>query len=297
LGFSVAGSVKVKESHMLKRNRSLLRVLLLGIALPLAAASRAQTSRTSIDTAISQLAARVAIPLQKVHATKVVFADLKGPDDQTHPVGRWLSDQLADSCNKDFPGLEIIIRPPHEDSAEGLDEAGHQKQAFKSIEEWARSVGANVFVMGTFARAADGIGVSLRAFSTSDPRISLVEATGLIPVSDEIIGLSPEPIPSPKGRVARAGVGGVGVPRCIYCPAPRYSGDARKAKVEGTVVLQVVITTDGRATNVMIVKDLAKGLGMQAVESVRKWKFKPAAGPDGRPVAVSCPVEVTFRLY
>jgi hypothetical protein len=231
----------MKESHMLKRNRSLLRVLLLGIALPLAVASRAQTSAALIDPAISQLAARIAIPLQKVHATKVVFADLQGPDDQTHPVGRWLSDRLAHSCNRDFPVLEIIIRPQHEESAEGLDEAGHQKQAFKSIEEWARSVGANVFVMGTFAKTADGIGVSLRAFSTSDPRISLVEATGLIPVSDEIIGLSSEPIPSPKGAVARAGVGGVGVPRCIYCPAPRYSGDARKAKVEGTVLLQVVI--------------------------------------------------------
>jgi predicted HAD superfamily phosphohydrolase len=119
-----------------------------GIALPLAAASRAQTSRTSIDTAIPQLAARVAIPREKVHATKVVFADLKGPEDQTHAVGRWLSDQLADSCNKDFPGLEIIIRPQHEESAEGLDEASHQKQEFKSVEEWARSVGANVFVMG-----------------------------------------------------------------------------------------------------------------------------------------------------
>lgn len=88
------------------------------------------------------------IPREKVHATKVVFADLKGPEDQTHAVGRWLSDQLGDSCNKDFAGLEIIIRPQHEESAEGLDEAGHQKQEFKSVEEWARSVGANVFVMG-----------------------------------------------------------------------------------------------------------------------------------------------------
>jgi len=282
---------------MLNRNRPLLRVLLLGIALSLAAASRAQTSATSIDTAVSQLAARIAEPLQKLHATKVLFADLKGPDDQTHPVGRWLSDQLANSCNKDFPGLEIIIRPQHEEAAESVDAAGNQKQTFKSVEEWARSVGANVVVTGTFARFSNGIGISLRALSSSDPPRSLVEATGLIPASDLITGLSSEPIPSPKGGVPRAGVGGVGVPQCIYCPAPRYSGQARKAKVEGTVVLQVVVTTDGRATNVMIVKDPGNGLGMQAIESVREWKFKPALGPDGRPVAVICPVEVTFRFF
>lgn len=281
----------------MQRNRSLLRVLLLGIVLPLATASRAQTSATAIDTAISRLAAHIADPLQRVHATKVVFGDLKGPDGQTHPVGRWLSDQLANSCNKDFPGLEIIIRPQHEEAAEGVDEAGNQKQAFKSVEEWARSIGANVVVTGTFARFSDGIGISLRALSSSEPARSLVEATGLVPVPDVITGLSSEPIPSPKDGIPRSGVGGAGVPNCIYCPAPRYSGDARKAKIEGTVVLQVVITTDGRATNVKILKDPGKGLGMQAVESVRKWKFKPAPGPDGKPVAVICPIEVTFRFY
>jgi TonB family protein len=282
---------------MLKTNRSLLGVLLLGIALSLSAASRARTSRTSIDTAILQLTARIAEPLQKVHATKVVFADLKGPDGQTHPFGRWLSDQLANSCNNDFPALEIIIRPQHEEAAEGVDKAGNQEQAFKSVEEWARSVGANVVVTGTFAKFSDGIGISLRALSSSDPVRTLVEATGLVPVSDVITGLSPQPIPSPKGGIPRSGVGGVGVPQCIYCPAPRYSGEARKAKLEGTVVLQVVIKTDGRAANVMIVKDPGNGLGMQAVEGVRKWKFKPASGPDGRAVAVICPIEVTFRFF
>jgi Gram-negative bacterial TonB protein C-terminal len=239
---------------MFRRNRSLLGVLPLGIALSVAVRSRAETQPTAMDTAISQLASRIAIPLEKLHATKIVFADLKGPDGQTHPAGRWISDQLANSCKKDFPGLEIMIRPEHEESAAGLAEAGKQKQAFKSVEEWARSVGANVFITGTFARPRDHIGISLQAFSTSDSRISLGEATGLLPVSDAITGLSAEPMPSQKSGVPRAGTAGVSIPQCIYCPPPRYSGDARKAKVEGTVVLQVVVTSDGRATNIVIVK-------------------------------------------
>jgi TonB family protein len=282
---------------LLKKNLSLLPILLFAIVFPLATASRAQTSATSTDSAISQLAARIADPLQKVHATKIVFADLKGPEGQTHPVGRWLADELANSCNKNFPDLEIIIRPENEGAAKGVDEAGNQKQVFKSLEEWARSVGASVFVTGSFAKTADGIGISLRALSSSDSPRSLAEATGVIPVSNEITRLSSEPIPSPKDGIPHAGVGGVGVPKCIYCPPPQYSGDARKAKVEGSVVLQVVITTDGRAINVKIVKDPGNGLGMKAVESVRKWKFQPAVGPDGKPVAITVPIEVTFRLF
>lgn len=189
---------------MSKKNRSLVRIPLLAIALSLAVALRAQTTATSTDSAISHLAARIADPLQKLHATKVVFADLKGPDGQIHPVGRWLANQLANSCNKDFPALEIIVRPKDEATGEGIDEAGNQKQPFKSMEEWARSVGANVFVTGTFARLSDGIGISLRALSSSDPTRSLVEATGLVPVSDVVTGLSPDPIPSPKGGVPRS---------------------------------------------------------------------------------------------
>jgi TonB family protein len=297
LDFSGAPAVKVKDNRLLKKNQLFLPILLLATAFPLAAAARAQTTATSTDTAILQLAARIADPLQKMHATKVVFADLKGPDGQLHPVGRWLADRLANSCNKDFPGLEIIIRPQNEEAAERVDDADNKKQAFKSVEEWARSIGASVFVTGTFARTADGIGISLRALSSSDPSRSLAEATGLVPISDEIARLSPEPIPSSKGRIPPAGLGGVQVPKCVYCPPPSYSGDARWAHVEGTVVLQVVITTDGRAINIEILKDPGSGLGMKAVESVRNWKFKPAIGPNGKPVAVTVPIQVTFRLY
>jgi TonB family protein len=297
LDFSGTCTFKVKENSLLKKNLSLLPILLLAIAFPISTASRAQTSAASTDTAISQLAAIIAAQLQKVHATKVVFADLKGPDGQLHPVGRWRADQFANSCNKDFPGLEIIIRPQNEEAGEGVDEAGNKKQAFKSLEEWARSIGASAFVAGTFARTPDGLGISLRALSSSDPPRSLAEATGLVPISDEITHLSLEPVPSPKDGVPHAGMGGTSVPQCIYCPPPNYSSDARKAHFKGTVVLQVLITTDGRAINIKIVKDPGNGLGIKAVESVRKWKFKPASGPDGKPTAVICPIEVTFRLY
>jgi TonB family protein len=297
LDFSGARTVKVKEDIFLKKNLSLLLILLLAIAFPLATASCAQTSATPTDTAISQLAGSIADPLQKAHVTKVVFADLKGPDGQNHPVGRWLADQLANSCDKDFPGLEIIVRPKNEQVVESADQAGNQEQELKNAKGWARSIGANVFVEGTFAKTADGIGVSLRAFSTSDPVSLLAEAAGPVPVSDEIRRLSPEPIPSSKGRIPQAGVRGVSVPQCIYCPPPDYSGDARNAHFEGTVVLRVVITPEGRAINIEILKDPGKGLGMKAVESVRNWKFKPALGPNGKPVAVTVPIQVTFRLY
>jgi TonB family protein len=109
-------------------------------------------------------------------------------------------------------------------------------------------------------------------------------------------------LPSPKindqtSGAFRAGTGGVGNPSCLYCPEPQYTEAARKAKWQGTVVLQVVVTPDGRATNIEVVKS-PPGLGVEdkAIEAVKTWRFKPALGPEGKPVAVTIPLEVLFRL-
>jgi protein TonB len=90
---------------------------------------------------------------------------------------------------------------------------------------------------------------------------------------------------------------GASVPACVYCPPPEYTKKARKDKMEGTVVLKVTITPEGRATNISVTKSLREDLDTQAINAVAKWKFKPATAPDGKVVPVTCPIEVTFRLY
>ncbi len=90
---------------------------------------------------------------------------------------------------------------------------------------------------------------------------------------------------------------GVGVPTCVYCPPPLYTKKARKDKVEGTVMLEVTILPDGRATNISVKKSLREDLDTQAMNAVAKWKFKPATAPNGKVVPVTCPIEVNFRLY
>jgi TonB family protein len=92
------------------------------------------------------------------------------------------------------------------------------------------------------------------------------------------------------------GKDGVGYPACVYCPAPSYTKEGRKAKFEGAVRLQVVIEPDGHATDIKVLNNVGYGLENSAVQAVQSWRFRPAAGPDGKPVAVLTPVEVTFRL-
>lgn len=89
---------------------------------------------------------------------------------------------------------------------------------------------------------------------------------------------------------------GVSAPVAIYSPDPDYSDEARKAKYQGTVVLNVIVGPDGRVHNPKVARSLGMGLDEKAIEKVLVWKFKPAT-KDNKPVAVEVSVEVSFNLY
>jgi TonB family protein len=110
-------------------------------------------------------------------------------------------------------------------------------------------------------------------------------------------GASSSSAPNPAlAGISRAGVKGVGVPRCVYCPNPSYTNEARAAKINGSVVLQVVVTAEGHAENISVLRKLGYGLDQSAIETVKNWQFQPAKGSDGNPVSTIVPVEVTFRI-
>jgi protein TonB len=94
----------------------------------------------------------------------------------------------------------------------------------------------------------------------------------------------------------RPGVNGVSAPRAIFTPEPEFSEEARKAKYQGVVVLDIVVGIDGRVHNPKVIRSLGMGLDEKALERVQSWKFDPAK-KDGRPVPVEMAIEVAFNLY
>jgi TonB family protein len=96
------------------------------------------------------------------------------------------------------------------------------------------------------------------------------------------------------GGVFRVG-GGVSSPAVISKVDPEYSEEARKAKYSGTVLLSVIVDTEGHARDIHVVKSLGMGLDERAVDAVQKWKFKPGM-KGGVAVNVRAQIEVNFRL-
>lgn len=112
--------------------------------------------------------------------------------------------------------------------------------------------------------------------------------------------LPPPPSQSLQHRSRRSerisSVGGWCAPMPIYDPEPEYSERAREAKLQGTDVLSAVITSQGNAEDIQVVKPLGQGLDEEAVKTVRTWKFKPYM-KDGKPVSCRAYLSVTFRLF
>jgi periplasmic protein TonB len=87
------------------------------------------------------------------------------------------------------------------------------------------------------------------------------------------------------------------LPRCAYCPDPQYTDEAREAKLQGRVTLQVLVGADGRASQIRIVQGIGMGLDERAAQIIRGWKFVPARDAAKRAVPAWITVEAVFRLF
>jgi|RhiMethySRZTD1v2_1073278.scaffolds.fasta_scaffold51059_4 TonB family protein len=81
----------------------------------------------------------------------------------------------------------------------------------------------------------------------------------------------------------------------LNSPQPRYTEDARKNKIQGTVTARLLIGSDGVVKRVTITRGLPDGLDEQAIQAAYQLRFKPAM-KSGQPVAYQMSVLIEFNL-
>lgn len=92
-------------------------------------------------------------------------------------------------------------------------------------------------------------------------------------------------------------VGGeVKAPQLINKVEPGYPEAARKARMEGVVILEAIITASGSVEEVKILKSVNPLLDASAQRAVSQWRYRPAT-LNGRAVRVYLTVTVTFNLH
>jgi protein TonB len=115
-----------------------------------------------------------------------------------------------------------------------------------------------------------------------------------MPDTDLLFDIPEGPPPSEPSGPIHVG-GDVQAPVKINAPQPQYTEIARKARIQGVVIVQAIIDKDGNVQNVKLLKGLPMGLDQAAVDAIKKWRFQPAT-LNGKPVTVYYNLTVNFTL-
>lgn len=122
-----------------------------------------------------------------------------------------------------------------------------------------------------------------------------IEPTVDLPETDIVFDIpeGPPKEPEPEGPIH---VGGnVKAPVKVHAPPPQYTEIARKARIQGIVIVQAIINKEGVVTNAKVLKGLRMGLDQAALDAIENWKFEPAT-LNGKPVDVYYNLTVNFTL-
>ena len=267
---------------------------ILVLVLPAArTASFAQTDRPVIKVAsFSELAQQLAANLNKCKVKRIVIVDFEDPIKRVDEFGVWLADQLAAASGNPWGPIEVVDRKQIAAKWEQLRISEPYTIEPDRREHMAKAFDATL-IEGRYSPAANGIGLQLSAFFSGVPNDLIVK----LAMTDEMKAHLTKPLESlgPGDGIFTAGVGGISIPRCAYCPNPSFAVGALNGQSAGTVLLMIVVDANGRASDITVKIGVTPELNQDAINAVKRWNFKPATDVDGKPVATHVTAEIDFR--
>jgi protein TonB len=115
-----------------------------------------------------------------------------------------------------------------------------------------------------------------------------------LPDTDVIFDIPEGPPPVEQTGPLLVG-GDVQAPNKTRHVQPQYTEIARKARIQGIVIVQATINRTGQVVDAKVLKGLPMGLDQAALEAIRQWEFEPAT-LNGKPVDVYYNLTVNFTL-
>ena len=114
-----------------------------------------------------------------------------------------------------------------------------------------------------------------------------------LPIDDLPYDLPTAP-PEPPEVPIRVG-GDIRPPVRTHFVQPNYTEAARRARLQGVVIVETLVDKQGRVSQAKVLKGMALGLTEEALRAVRQWEFEPSA-LNGKPVEIVYVVTVRFQL-
>ncbi|MBZ5696137.1 MAG: energy transducer TonB [Acidobacteriia bacterium] len=267
------------------------------LALPAAPGVSAQ--QTAMESAAVQLAGPIVH--SKQHALAIF--DFSGPGKKVTVLGEKLADDFSAAITKSAGELQVVDRSRVEAKRKENHYAPEIVLDPLSAQLFAQELGAKAIIIGELSLGQkNALTVDLKAYRVDNGK-GIQGLRISFPLSEDMAGLMAKNVSSydlPDNlfpKYPKSNAPGYSMPSCIDCPRADYTSQAMERRLEGVVELVAIVEADGRVTNIAVVKGLPGGLTLQAIEAIKKWRLKPATGPDGKPVAVRQIIEVVFRVF
>jgi protein TonB len=178
-------------------------------------------------------------------------------------IARPVSIQGEDDVIASLPGLVLDARPLASGSAEQL-----------GLPTGGVSIGTSLGP-GTGGGVGDGVGTGLGG--GRGPGVGEGSGGGI-------------------GGGPYRGGGSVTPPRVILEVKPIYTNRAMLDRIEGSVLLELIVRANGVPTNIRVTRSLdPDGLDAEAVRAASQWRFQPGR-LNGVPVDVVATIQIDFHI-
>jgi TonB family protein len=171
-----------------------------------------------------------------------------------------------------------------------------------------RRIGALLSVMVNRARLSRGraiaivagacvIACPLAALSARTRPAIEIRTSNLPPIDDTVVRdfVSDGSEPVREIRVRRASSRDVAPSVAEYTTPPLYSDEARRAGIEGVLVAQALVDSDGLVHAARVTRGLGFGLDQNALVALRQWRFRPGSR-GGVPAPMEIEIDIGFTL-
>jgi TonB family protein len=250
---------------------------------------------------INGLSARTAERVAKTHGNHLFIAGLAECRLDADLCAAFET-SLTARLEKTVPGAHFVKRENVINILEGRGFIPIDAYLPEVVKAVATSAGADILVTDTLVWQRDGYEFTAEVFDVpQNKKLEQFRVKVPRPASDT----SEEPLvfTDPQSKVSlilprdkQSRSPGVVAATCLTCPAVSYTPEARAGGIQGHVLLLVTVTEHGTAENIGVIDGLDGGLTDQARVAVEAWRFKPAVGKDGKPLATRMPIEIPFRL-
>jgi G:T/U-mismatch repair DNA glycosylase len=244
-----------------------------------------QTAASKIDKMITRM-----------KRTKVIVTDFIGPKNAMTEYGQATADELSAELAKADANLNVL---PRNGQSYTFGPSAFSQDFREGSAAWflARSVGAEVVVTGDFQKRSDRVDLNFRVWDNpfghnNMPGEKLGEFALRLSITPEQNILIGRTVPGDPQNGFRLTAGKkpsayAASPACIDCAPPFGIGKAE-------VNLLLSVDTQGRVTKVELISASDQKIAGKVVKAAAKWRFHPAHGRNGQPIASQIPFELSL---